>query len=365
MTTKEFISCSYTQKVLKLCQMLTALGHTVYHYGCEGSQVVCTENVDVVSAECRHEHYSEQNDFTKQFTFDTNDDYHQKFYDQASKAIQKRLSPKDFVLCAWGYGHKPIVDRLRGEVIAVESGIGYPDTWADYRVFESYYWQAWCYGKEDQRNGKSFDTVIPNFFDVEDFRYNPKSGTHCLYLGRLVDRKGVATAARACAEVGVKLLVAGQGKLEDVGLEENKYLKFVGFADVDLRKELLASAMALICPTVYLEPFGGVAVEAMLSGTPVIASDWGAFAETVLHGFTGFRCSTLDDYVSAIGKIHTIDRQVCRRWAVSNYDMTTVALSYEEYFDRLYSLWGNGWFEVCHRDMMKLIPIRSYPFSSG
>lgn len=362
-TNKTYVSCAYTQKVLKLCKMLTQAGHTVYHYGCEGSDVVATECVEVVSQDEQSMYYGDQDDFTQQYRFDQHDNYHQTFYQRTAQEIQCRLQPRDFVLCAWGYGHKPIVDKLQGECIVVESGIGYPDTWAPYRVFESYYWQGWCYGKEQRSNGAAYDTVIPNFFDPLDFTYTNEIHTepYMLYLGRLVERKGVAIAAQACRQAGFKLVVAGQGLLPDVGLVENQYLQFVGFADQEKRRALLAGAQAVLCPTQYLEPFGGVAVEAMFSGTPVVASDWGAFTETVLPGITGYRCSTLDQFVSALHLTHLIDRGSCRKWAMENYSLGVVAGKYVDYFTSLYGLWGSGWSEVSADVGMNRGPFRFYP----
>ena len=47
-TTEEFSTCAFTQKTLTLCKMLTRRGHHVIHYGVEGSNPECTENVDVM-----------------------------------------------------------------------------------------------------------------------------------------------------------------------------------------------------------------------------------------------------------------------------------------------------------------------------
>ena len=48
-TRKDFSTCAFTQKALKLCAMMHRRGHHVIHYGVEGSEVECTENVEIVS----------------------------------------------------------------------------------------------------------------------------------------------------------------------------------------------------------------------------------------------------------------------------------------------------------------------------
>jgi hypothetical protein len=54
--------------------------------------------------------------------------------------------------------------------MVVELGIGYEGSFAKYRVFESYAWMHYTYGKIDQSdNGRFFDCVIPNYFNTEEF----------------------------------------------------------------------------------------------------------------------------------------------------------------------------------------------------
>ena len=50
-TNLDYTACAYTQKAYKFCKMMTERGHTVFHYGVEGSNPICTENVVVVSNE--------------------------------------------------------------------------------------------------------------------------------------------------------------------------------------------------------------------------------------------------------------------------------------------------------------------------
>ncbi len=87
---------------------------------------------------------------------------------------------------------------------------------------------------------------------------------------------------------------------------------------VEGRRKLMAEAAAFICPTQYVEPYGNVAIEAQASGTPVICTDWGGFTETVLHGYTGYRCRTMEQFEWAAGNIGRIDPAACRQWVVDN-----------------------------------------------
>jgi glycosyltransferase involved in cell wall biosynthesis len=112
------------------------------------------------------------------------------------------------------------------------------------------------------------------------------------------------------------------------------------------RAELLGNAKAVLMPTFYLEPFGGVNVEAQLCGTPVITSDWGAFPETVLHGITGYRCRVFEEFCWAVKNIHNIKPKDCRDWSENNYSMERIGKMYEEYFQRIHRLFGKGWYET-------------------
>lgn len=345
-TSKDYLSCAFTQKVLKLCDMLTKLGHEVYHYGCEGTSLNCTEDVSVVSNDLRLEFYPDDPNRSQQFRFDCGDAYHKLFHHRVAREVEKRLGDRDFLLCAWGHGHKPIADALAGRVLTVESGIGYLATFAAHRVFESYAWMHWLYGKENRNDGALYDAVIPNYFDPGDFTYQPDKDDWFLYLGRIVKRKGVELAVEMTKRLGTKLVIAGQGELgnRSEGLDlRADHVQFVGYADVEKRRYLMASAKALICPTYYIEPFGGVAVEAMLSGTPVITTDFGAFSETVLHGVTGYRCHTLEQFVWAGRNVGELSPAACREWALTNYSCDRVSRMYQEYFSMLYGLWGEGW----------------------
>lgn len=159
-----------------------------------------------------------------------------------------------------------------------------------------------------------------------------------LYVGRLVDRKGYRIAQEVCEALGKRLILAGPG-------EQHGYGEFVGEVGPEERGLLMAGAIALFTPTIYVEPFGTVTIEAMASGTPVITTDWGAFTETVEHGVDGFRCRTFAEFCDAADKVKGLNRPLIRERALKRFGMDNVAKQYDAYFTRLLSLWGDGWYQ--------------------
>ena len=347
------LSCAYTQKVIKLSSMLKSLGHTVYFYGIEDSDAECDENVQVLSRVELEISLGKYEDKNKFYNLDYNTKAQEIFNANTIQEINMRKSPKDFLLCPYGFGHKIIADAVQIP-LTVESGIGYTDTFALYRVFESYTWMAHVYGRNKQDNGSNYDCVIPNYFDPKDFEFSNAKQDYILYLGRLIGRKGIEIAIQAAQLAKTNLIVAGQDCNENINLDR-PYVTYAGYADLATRRELLKNAKALIIPTMYIPPFEGVHVEAWFSGTPVITSDWGVFGETVQQGINGYRCRTMDHYVWAIQNIDKLRSSDCHSYALNNFSMDRIKWMYDEYFDMLYDLVNNSkaYYEI-HNDRADL-----------
>jgi glycosyltransferase involved in cell wall biosynthesis len=181
------------------------------------------------------------------------------------------------------------------------------------------------------------------------FGMKPCKEDYLLYFGRIISRKGVQVASDVAKATGNRLVVVGQGKLdnpsEGLTLAEEKHLRYFPAVGPEKRAQLLGKAKAVLMPTYYLEPFGGVNVEAQLCGTPVITTDWGAFPETVLHGITGYRCRTFEEFCWAVKNIHRIRYNDCREWAANNYSLERIGRMYEEYFRRVDTLFDQGWYQ--------------------
>lgn len=337
-------ACAYSQKVLKMGKMLKSSGHKVFFYGVEGSTVECDEFIQVSSKAVLQETYGNYDYKSEMYKFDIKDLAYTAFDENAIREINKRKQPDDFLLVPFGFGEKAIADAV-GLYLTVESGIGYMDTFAQWRVFESYAWMHYIYGRGKVDDGKFYDCVIPNYFDPKDFEYRNKKGDYFLYLGRLIKRKGVQIAKETVEAIGGKLVLAGQKETGQDFIDISApYLEYVGFVGFEERKKLLSKAKAVLVPTTYIGPFEGVSIEAAFSGTPVITTDHGCFAENVLHGVTGYRCRTLEQFTWAAKNIHKIKPKNCRDFAMKNFTLERVSKMYDQYWDQLSELPEPGWY---------------------
>jgi FkbM family methyltransferase len=348
-STKEYTVCAFTQKVINFCKMYKDMGMHVIHYGREDSDVICDEHVTVTTRALNEKVYGIYDWKNQGLKYNQEDEVFKTFNENCIKEIEKRKQPHDIILCFFGLAQKPVCDA-HSDLICVEPSIGYPSSFAPYKVYESYAVMHGLQGpsKVSTAEYKFYDVVIPSGFDLNEFQFNEKKEDYFLMCGRMVWSKGVDIAAQVCEQLGVKLVLAGTsfGPTDcNLGDTWPAHVEYVGYADVETRKRLMAGAKGLFCPTIYNEPFGYVAIEAMLSGTPVITVDWGAFTETVQHGVTGFRCRTFEQFVWAAKNIDTISPHACREWAEKNYNFDKIGSMYKEYFESIINLSkGTGWY---------------------
>lgn len=152
--------------------------------------------------------------------------------------------------------------------------------------------------------------VIPNGVNLQlfsnvnidyDFRrqYAMDNEKIILYVGRLVYEKGIQNLIAAMPKVldryhDSKLIICGRGGMIDELREQVKYLGienkvyFAGYCDSKKMQKMYKCADVAVFPSTY-EPFGIVAIESMLSGTPTIVSDVGGLNEIIEHGVTGMK----------------------------------------------------------------------------
>ena len=355
--TEKHATCAYSQKVSKYVTMMRMQGCHVVLYGPDEIECDPDEHV-VITTQADRERWGFGDGFDTALTpflWDANQTYWFEANQRAIDALKERVRSPDYLCLIAGWAQQPIAHAVAGanyrNPITVEWGVGYEGIFVQFCAFESYAWMHHVYGLQKTVNGRAYDQVIPNFFDAEQFSVVKKpSADYLLYIGRLVQRKGPHVALDIAKRVGVPLKVAGPGATEwtkkkivapEITLEgELEYVGEVGYAE---RAELMGNALAVVVPTLYIEPFGGVAVEAMLCGTPVVASDWGSFTEIVTPN-VGARFRTLRQGVEAVESVRRLPRSQVRKSALDRFSLEAVGPMFMRWYDQLDSLWGDGWY---------------------
>lgn len=350
-----YSSCAFTQKVLKLCAMLRMEGHAVIHYGHQDSvlpagvrNVVLTSNADLnASYPCQNW----RNNIVPAFAL--SDPIYQTFTTDAVRAIRHRAKPGDMLLCSFGEGHRAIAAGVADLMPAVETGIGYPSgTFASYKVYESYAIMHAYMGNAaagTASNDHWYDAVIPNAFDTTQFPGSHSAMArkdYLLFMGRLGAGKGLHIALDLAKRTDRELVVAGQGNPKDHWDVSDSRVHYQGVVGPAQRAALMQGARATICASTFLEPFCGVQVESMLCGTPVISSDFGAFAEYNLHGITGYRCRTMEQFEFAVGAVDDLNRAEIFQYARAHFSLGAIAPRYDEYLRSVQDVQlRRGWYE--------------------
>jgi len=366
-TNPDYSHCAYTGNLIHFCTMMRKRGFEVYHYGVETSKVDVDKQIDLFTKKDWetvriHSYQMLHPELTipeaEQIVKDK-----RTFYDDFArtdsflyKEFNRRLKPKirqhyrttrtDIVCLPYANAHQLALDDL--DVLAVETGIGYHDSYQNYRIFVSH-----CHLHVTMTLEKKYCQhywfVIPNYFHSMEWPLNLYPDKKKIgFFGRICDVKGciiITEIAKQFPEID--FIFCGQGDASPyMGKAINiKYKEPIHGLE---RGEFLSSLSVLLAPSIYAEPFGNVAVEAQLCGTPVITNEYGAFVENVEAFKTGFHCHTLADFCWAIKMVlaDKLDRTYIRERAVRLYDRDVVAKKYEYVFRSILEMYNgnNGWY---------------------
>jgi glycosyltransferase involved in cell wall biosynthesis len=183
--------------------------------------------------------------------------------------------------------------------------------------------------------------VIPHGVDVAKFPFQKTPEDYVLYLGRFVSGKGPKLAIEAARALGIRLVMAGPENAyfrEQIKpLVDGKIVDYAGFVKGMERSKLLGGAKALVYPIQFPEAFGLVLIEAMLCGTPIAATNFGAVPEIVQDNVTGIIANSNHEFTSAIPKCFALDRATIRACAEKRFSAERMARDYASFYEKIVS----------------------------
>jgi glycosyltransferase involved in cell wall biosynthesis len=193
----------------------------------------------------------------------------------------------------------------------------------------------------DRHPALHYAATIHHGIPIDEFRFDPIGSDDLLFFGRLHPDKGAEEAIAVARATGRALdlygIVQDQGYYERAVAPaiDGKSIRYHGAVGGEDRRRALGSARALLHLINFDEPFGLSVIEAMASGTPVIATRRGAMPEIIDHGVTGFLVDSVEEAKSAVDRIDQIDRQVVRRAIAERFTVDRMADAYVALYRRI------------------------------
>jgi CelD/BcsL family acetyltransferase involved in cellulose biosynthesis len=203
--------------------------------------------------------------------------------------------------------------------------------------------QQRTFGAEEGAEEIEIAGVVENGVPIERYQPADKAG-FVLALGRICPEKGFELALRAAREAGLPLVLAGAvfpyedhhryaaAQIAPLLDADRRWVGPVGGAR---KRQLLARARCLVVPSLVDETSSLVAMEALASGTPVVALRRGALPEIVEHGRTGWLVDDAHELPGALARAEQLSSSECRAVAQARFSAARMTSGYLERYRQL------------------------------
>src|SRR5438874_1193250 len=188
------------------------------------------------------------------------------------------------------------------------------------------------------------DAIIYNGLDLNAIPFKPRlpANPPLLFAGRIAPEKGVEAAIEIAEKAGYRLLIAGgiydkpyyEQRIEPKLQAAGELVTYLGLLERLSLWKIMGQSLGLLFPIEWDEPFGLTAVEAMATGTPVIAFRRGAAAEVIRHGETGFLVEPGERSHAAalVDDLYDIPRIHCRTYVEEHFGLERMLDAYEQVY---------------------------------
>jgi glycosyltransferase involved in cell wall biosynthesis len=187
--------------------------------------------------------------------------------------------------------------------------------------------------------------IIPNGVDIARLATIRRTKrNYVLALGRICPEKAFHVALDAAKRADVDFVLAGEvAPYADhkryfrtrIAPRLDQRRQFIGPANFETKRRLLGEAKCLLVTSEVQETSSLVAMEALATGTPVIAFPTGALLEIVEHGKTGFLAADVQGMAKAIGAVDRLDPEDCRNAARRNFSAEKMIKGYTDTYRRV------------------------------
>jgi glycosyltransferase involved in cell wall biosynthesis len=206
----------------------------------------------------------------------------------------------------------------------------------------------WCHVSASHAALFGRTTFVHNGFPVDAYRLAERKGERLLFLAGIArSGKNLNRAVDLARKFDFGLDIAGGSRWRLLTRSQTRRelvffkslgsrFRFHGMVDGERKLGLLGEAKAFLNPIRWEEPFGMAPVEAMLCGTPVLATARGAMPEIITEE-VGRLFETDDEFATALGKVAEIAPKHIREAAAERFSIARAANGYVSLYERILS----------------------------
>ena len=192
-----------------------------------------------------------------------------------------------------------------------------------------------------------WEGIVHNGLRLEEAPFDRRRGDALCFVGRIAEEKGPVQAIEIARRAGRPLRIAA--KIAPDGRERAYYdevfnpaldaaggeVEFLGELSQDDRDRLFAESYASLMPGSWPEPFGLVAIEALATGTPVIARRIGALPEIIRDGIDGLFGDDAAGMAFKVDRVDDLDRAAIRGSVIDRFSVERMTDGYEAVYERM------------------------------
>ncbi|MBM2820353.1 MAG: hypothetical protein HW405_113 [Candidatus Berkelbacteria bacterium] len=224
-------------------------------------------------------------------------------------------------------------------------------------------WLLRIYGRYGQHGIINKMRIIPGGVDYESYsrlepikiinkKYNLGGKRVVIFSGKLTYKKGVQYLIKAALKIKAEIFIIGGGEeesklkalVDELKVKNVHFMGYFGANDDKELKEFYRRADVLVFPSIWEEPLGLVALEAMASSTPVVASKKGGIPLAVKNNVNGFlvrarSAKAIAEKVNFLLKNEDIRKKMgeeARKIVEEKFNWTKIAQRFHEYYEHAF-----------------------------
>ncbi|MGK2851651.1 MAG: glycosyltransferase family 4 protein [Candidatus Limnocylindrales bacterium] len=192
-----------------------------------------------------------------------------------------------------------------------------------------------------------WEAIVHNGLRLDDAPFERRRGDALCFVGRVAPEKGIVEAIEIARLAGRPLRIAA--KVAPGGTERAYYdevfkpaldaagsdVEFLGELEQSERDQLFAESYASLMPGAWPEPFGLVAIEALATGTPVVARRIGALPEIIREGVDGFFGDDVTAMAFMLDRVADLDRAAIRKSVLDRFSAERMTDGYEAVYRQI------------------------------